>query len=125
MKRMLTIGMRATAMAVVVSWAGMTTVRAADEAPQQVFHGTLVDAGCMERPACPVTAGTRAFGLELADGKLLDLDEAGTTFVSAALNGNKGGRALINGTADSIRPEAAVKGHLRGSKIMVDSLRVE
>ena len=125
MKRMLTIGMRATAVAVVVSWAGMTAAWAEDEAPLQVFHGTLVDAGCMERPACPVTAGTRAFGLKLADGKLLDLDEAGTTFVSAALNGNKDGRALINRTVDSIRPRAAVKGHLRGAKIMVDSLTVE
>jgi hypothetical protein len=125
MKQMLTIGMRAAAVAVVVSWAGMTAAWAADEAPQQVFHGTLVDAGCMERPACPVTALTRAFGLELAGGKLFDLDEAGTTFVSAALNGNKDGRAVIDGTADSIRPRAAVKGRLHGSRIMVDSLTVE
>jgi hypothetical protein len=79
----------------------------------------------MERPACPVTAGTRAFGLELANGKLLDLDEAGTTFASAALNGNKDFRALINGTADSIRPKATVKGRLHGTKIMVDSVAVE
>jgi len=125
MKRMLTIGMRATALAVVVSWAGMTAAWAAEDTPPRVFHGNLVDAGCMERPACPVTAGTRAFGLELADGKLLDLDEAGTTFASAALNGNKNFRALINGTADSVRPKAIVKGRLRGTRIMADSVAVE
>ena len=113
--RMLTIALRAAAGA---AWT-------AEEAPRQVFHGTLVDAGCMERTACPITAGTRAFALLLADGRLLDLDEGGTTFASAALNGSKDGRALINGTADSIRPRATVKGHLHGSKIVVDGLTLE
>jgi hypothetical protein len=121
MKRMLTIGIRG---AVVLGWVG-TAVWAADETPAQTFHGTLMDAGCMETRVCPVTGGTRAFALQLADGRLLDLGEAGTTFASAALNGSKEGRAVINRLVYSIWPKATVKGYLHGSKIMVESVTME
>jgi len=125
MKRMLTIGLRATVGAAVLACCGAMAGWAADETSQQVFHGTLVDAGCMERSGCPVTGGTRGFALQLPDGKLLDLGEAGTTFASAALNGSKDGRALVNRLVYSIWPQATVKGHLHGSKIMVDSVTIE
>jgi hypothetical protein len=125
MKRMLTSGLRTAVAGAVLSCCGAIAGWAADETPQQVFHGTLVDGGCMDRPACPVTGGTRAFALQLQDGRLLDLGEAGTTFASAALNGSKDGRALINRMVYSIWPQATVKGHLHGSKIMVDSLTIE
>ena len=93
--------------------------------PPQVFHGTLVDATCTERPACPITEVTRAYALQLADGRLLDLGEAGTTFVGAALNGCKDTRPLINRIVYSIWPKATVKGRLHGSKIMVDSVSID
>jgi hypothetical protein len=125
MKRMLTIGLRATVAAVVLNCAGAMAASAADETPRQVFHGTLVDATCMERPACPVTEVTRAYALQLADGRLLDLGEAGTTFVGAALNGCKDTRPLINRIVYTIWPKATVKGHLHGSKIMVDSVSID
>ncbi|MGP8246761.1 MAG: hypothetical protein ACLQVN_19860 [Bryobacteraceae bacterium] len=125
MKRMLTIGLRAAAVAAVLSCCGAIAAWAADETPRQVFHGTLVDAGCLERPACPVTGGTRAFALELPDGRLLDLGEAGATFASAALNGSKDGRDLINRVVYSIRPQATVTGQLHGYKVIVDSVTIE
>ena len=125
MKRMLASGLHVAAAAAVLSCGGAIASWAADAALPQVFHGTLVDAGCIERSGCPVTGGTRAFALQVADGRLLDLGEAGTTFASAALNGSKDGRALINRLVYSIWPKATVKGYLHGSKIVVDSVSIE
>ena len=125
MKRMLTIGFRRTVAAVVLNFAGAVAGWAAEEPPQQVFHGALVDAGCTERPACPVTESTRAYALQLADGRLLDLGEAGTTFVSAAINGCKDTRPLINRVVYTVWPKATVKGHLHGSTIIVDSVSID
>ena len=125
MKRMLTIGFRTAVAAAVLTGGGAMAVWAEEETPRQVFHGTLVDAGCMERSGCPITGGTRAFALQLSGGRLLDLGEAGTTLASAALNGSKDGRALINRLVYSIWPQATVKGHLHGSKIMVDSVTIQ
>jgi hypothetical protein len=93
--------------------------RQGDQATQ-TWTGTLVDADCkaaVPRMVCTITASTKSFGLQTADGKFAKLDNDGNEKVRNALesSGKMSGRvrASVSGSleGDIIKAVDAVKVH--------------
>ncbi len=73
-------------------------------------------------PSCAVTGGTRAFALLMNNGRLLNLDEGGNTFALQSVQSSDAGRSMLNGKAAGFKPKAAIKGRVRGDKLIVENL---
>lgn len=81
------------------------------------WSGTLADAACKQNTptaACPVDAGTRAFGLETVDG-FAPFDGAGNRQASAA----------VAAAAAKGNPSASVSGTLDGGVLKVESVELQ
>jgi hypothetical protein len=72
--------------------------------------------------SCAVTGATRQFALLLPSGRLLNLDEGGTTLVWQSLNGLPEGRALLNGTGPAVKPEMKLRGRVKGDRLIVEEV---
>lgn len=75
-------------------------------------------------PTCAIKADTRSFALLLHDGRLLDLDDAGTTFATAAIQASSAGRAMLNGKGPGFKPRATVIGRVQGDRIFADEVKL-
>ena len=75
-----------------------------------------------EDPTCAITAATRGYAMFTRTGRLLNLDEGGNTFASAAVLANPRGRAMLNGQAPGVKPRAEIKGWILGDRLIVDSI---
>lgn len=71
-------------------------------------------------PSCAITGGTREFALLTADGRLLNLDEGGTTYAWQAIQSLPDGRALLNGNGAGIKPQVALRGRIQGDRLIVE-----
>jgi hypothetical protein len=88
----------------------------------ETWTGDLVDAVCMmsdevkdsSRPACPATAATHRFAIELPDSKILILNAAGN---EKAANAAKNIRKT--------NPRAIVTGSLDGAMVRVESIEIQ
>jgi hypothetical protein len=72
--------------------------------------------------SCAVTGATRGFSLLTPEGRLLNLDEGGNTFVLQALQSNAAGRAMLNGTGPALKPRITLRGRVRGDRFIVDRI---
>jgi hypothetical protein len=72
--------------------------------------------------SCAVTGATRGFSLLMPEGRLLNLDEGGNTFVFDALQSNPAGRAMLNGTGPALKPQATLRGRVQGDRFIVDKI---
>jgi len=75
-------------------------------------------------PTCAIKGNTRAYALLLENGRLLDLDDGGNTYATAAVEGSTEGRAMLTGQAPGFKPRAIVKGRLQGDKILATSVQL-
>jgi hypothetical protein len=75
-------------------------------------------------PTCAIKANTRSFALLLRDDRLLDLDDAGTTFATAAVQASAEGRAMLNGKGPGFKPRATVVGTVQGDRIFANEVRL-
>ena len=73
-------------------------------------------------PSCAVNGGTRAFALLLPNGRLLNLDEGGTTLVWQRLNSLPQGRAMLNGAGPAFKPQFTLRGRVNGDRLIVDRI---
>lgn len=71
-------------------------------------------------PSCAITGGTREFALLTGEGRLLNLDEGGTTYAWQALNSLPEGRAVLNGTGGGVKPQVVVRGRVQGDRLIVE-----
>jgi hypothetical protein len=71
-------------------------------------------------PSCAITGSTRGFALLTPEGRLLNLDEGGTTYAWQALNSLPEGRALLNGTGAGVKPQVQVRGRVQGDRLIVE-----
>lgn len=79
----------------------------------------------MSDPTCAVTGGTRSFAALLDDGRLLNLDEGGTTLALEAVESSVQGRAMLNGTGPSLKPRATINGMILHNRIIVHQITLE
>lgn len=84
-----------------------TPQSAAPAEMQQVYSGTLVDSDCRTSDAagkCELSATTRSFGLQAADGRYMKIDSADNPKVKEALEKAKVKtgtiKAVVTGKAD-------------------------
>jgi len=73
-------------------------------------------------PSCAITGITRAYGLLTDQGRLLNLDEGGNTFVSSALHASPAGRAMLNGTGAALKPRITLRGRIMADRIIVENI---
>jgi hypothetical protein len=73
-------------------------------------------------PTCAVTGSTREFALLLPNGRLLNLDEGGTTYATQMLNSLPEGRALLNGTGGGVKPQVTFRGRVWGDRLFVEKV---
>jgi hypothetical protein len=71
-------------------------------------------------PSCAITGSTREFALLTREGRLLNLDEGGTTYAWQALNSLPEGRALLNGGGSGVKPQVQVRGRVQGDRLIVE-----
>jgi hypothetical protein len=76
-------------------------------------------------PTCALKANTRAYSLLTADGRLLDLDDAGSTYATAAVQASPEGRAMINGHGPGFKPRVTVVGRMQGDRFFTSGLTLE
>jgi hypothetical protein len=75
-------------------------------------------------PTCAIKANTRAYAVLLSDGRLLDLDEGGNTYATAAVQGSPQGRAMMNGRGPGFKPAVTVMGRVHGDRIFADQVKL-
>lgn len=71
-------------------------------------------------PSCAITGGTRGFALLTSQGRLLNLDEGGTTYAWQILNSLPEGRALLNGSGGGVKPQVTLRGRVQGDRLIVE-----
>jgi hypothetical protein len=71
-------------------------------------------------PSCAITGSTRGFALLTREGRLLNLDEGGTTYAWQAIHSLPEGRAVLNGTGGGVKPQVSVRGRLQGDRLIVE-----
>jgi hypothetical protein len=71
-------------------------------------------------PSCAITGSTRGFALLTREGRLLNLDEGGTTYAWQAINSLPEGRALLNGSGAGVKPQVEVRGRVQGDRLIVE-----
>lgn len=87
-------------------------------AQSKSWSGTLADSACKEvdaKQACLVEEGTKAFGLQTADGKFFRFDAAGNAKALAALR-TPGAKAAAKVT---------VTGAMDGEVIQVEAIQMQ
>lgn len=72
--------------------------------------------------SCSITGSTRGYALLTPDGRLLNLDEGGNTFVTQALFSNPAGRAMLNGSGPGLKPEVTLRGRVQGDRLIVEKI---
>jgi hypothetical protein len=77
--------------------------------------GKLIDADCHADPKCRVGAGTKAFGMILADGTFLKFDEGGNATVKRFLSQSARGRKLLRSKPGSAKRVGVRAGGTRTS----------
>jgi hypothetical protein len=75
-------------------------------------------------PTCAITGATHSFSIVLPQGRMLNLDDGGNTFATEAVEGNAGGRAMLNGNSGGFKPTVVIKGRIRADKVVVQSLKI-
>jgi hypothetical protein len=73
-------------------------------------------------PTCALKAGTSAYAVLLANGRLVDLDDAGNTYAALAVQNSPPGRLMINARGPGFKPRVTVTGTLQGGRIFTDEL---
>jgi hypothetical protein len=76
-------------------------------------------------PTCAIKGSTRGFALLLGDGRLVNLDEGGNTFATAAVSSSPRGRSMLNGLGPGFKPVATVIGQVRGDTVIASSVQLE
>lgn len=76
-------------------------------------------------PTCAIKANTRAYGVLLPNGRLLDLDSGGNTYAAMAVQHTPQGRAMINGKGPGFKPQVKVSGQIQGDRILTQRLTVQ
>lgn len=87
------------------------------------WSGKLVDGNCKPSPeatkggplpdSCAVSASTKVFAIQTADGQIYRLDSAGNAKAAAALK------------ADASKTEVTVSGSLNGQMVKVESIDIK
>jgi hypothetical protein len=72
--------------------------------------------------SCSITGSTRGYALLTPEGRLLNLDEGGNTFVTQALPSNPAGRAMLNGSGPGLKPQATLRGRVQGDRLIVEKI---
>lgn len=88
----------------------------AEQQMAQYFTGTLVDADCKAVNAtkpCEITASTRSYGIQAANGAFAKFDANGNSMVAEQLRGRKG------------RVSVTVQGTLAGDTLQVQAVQIE
>lgn len=117
----------------------MATTRSEPQGAEGSASGVTVDAKTMQNeradalahqtpdlitrqsdPSCAITGGTREFALLTNEGRLLNLDEGGTTYAWQAINSLPEGRALLNGTGRGVKPQVVLRGRVQGDRLIVE-----
>ncbi len=75
-----------------------------------------------ESPECAITSATHGYAILTKEGRLLNLDEGGNTLASQAVMSDAQGRAMLNGQAPGFKPQVALKGWIRGDRMIVDRI---
>ncbi len=75
-----------------------------------------------ESPECAITSATCGYAIVTKDGRLLNLDEGGNTLASHAVMSDAQGRAMLNGRGPGFKPQVAMKGWIRGDRMIVDRI---
>ena len=91
----------------------------------RTFSGNLVDADCKaddSRRACVVTSTTKAFGIQMRDGKYLKLDIGGNAEAHMALRRRHIKPHSITAPVSGVK--ATVSGMTKGDTIEVQALEV-
>ena len=75
-------------------------------------------------PTCAITGATHNFALYMPNGRYLSLDEGGNTYATEAVQGNAYGREMLSGNGGGFKPQATIKGHIRASQVLVESIKL-
>lgn len=75
-------------------------------------------------PTCAITGATHGFAVVTSDGRMLNLDDGGDTYATVAIQASAAGKAMMEGNTGGIKPQVTIKGHMRGDKIVVQSLKL-
>jgi hypothetical protein len=75
-------------------------------------------------PTCAIKANTRSYALLLRDGRLLDLDEGGNTYATAAVQASPQGKAMINGRGPGFKPRVTIVGWIQGDHVFADQVKL-
>jgi hypothetical protein len=73
-------------------------------------------------PSCAITGSTREFALFTPEGRLLNLDEGGTTYAWQTISALPEGRAMLNGTAGGVKPQVTLRGRVQGDRLIVEKV---
>jgi len=71
-------------------------------------------------PSCAITGSTREFSLLTREGRLLNLDEGGTTYAWQTIHSLPEGRALLNGSGGGVKPQVQIRGRVQGDRLIVE-----
>jgi hypothetical protein len=72
--------------------------------------------------SCSINSSTRGFALLMSNGRLVNLDEGGTTMVMQAIQETPAGRAMLNGAGAALKPQVTLRGRVRGDRLIVEKI---
>ena len=75
-------------------------------------------------PTCAIKANTRAYAVLLRGGRLLDLDEGGNTYATAAVQDSARGRDMLNGRGAGFKPLVTIVGWIQGDRVFADQVKL-